>query len=200
MKQSLLYIGLVITFIALGIGSKTIYVMYQNGDFDQKEVIDESVKTEVDYTVSNDNFYDSLASLSQVNLNEELANLDSSAVKDSIQQEEKSPIESTVTIEEPIQEETSNTPEVERNGSLYKTPFYIISISAVSKKESAIKGALKIQKNKDLGNFLWIPDYNPNGKPLYKVYIGPFVSKMEAQKQKEILSSKYPGCYVQSIK
>ena len=63
MKQSLLYIGLVITFIALGIGSKTIYVMYQNGDFDQKEVIDESVKTEVDYTVSNDNFYRIIVSL-----------------------------------------------------------------------------------------------------------------------------------------
>jgi cell division septation protein DedD len=199
MKQSLLYIGLVIVFIALGIGSKTVYVMYQNGDFEQKEVIEESVKKEVDYTISSDNVYDSLASLIQVDLSKKLANQDSSEAIDSARQQDKIS-EKTKATEKVIKEVKSNNPEVERNGSLYKTPFYIISISAVSKKESAIKGALKIQKSKDLGNFLWIPDYNPNGKPLYKVYIGPFVSKTEAQKQKETLNSKYPGCYVQSIK
>lgn len=199
MKQSLLYIGLVIVFIALGIGSKTVYVMYQNGDFEQKEAIEESVKNEVDYTISGDNFHDSLASLIQVDLSKKLANLDSSEAIKSAQQKDKI-VEETKATEKAVKELKSNNPEVERNGNLYKTPFYIISISAVSKKESAIKGALKIQKSKDLGNFLWIPDYNPNGKSLYKVYIGPFVSKIEAQKQKETLSSKYPGCYVQSIK
>jgi hypothetical protein len=89
MKQSLLYIGLVIVFIALGIGSKTVYVMYQNGDFEQKEVIEESVKKEVDYTISSDNVYDSLASLIQVDLSKKLANQDSSEAIDSARQQDK---------------------------------------------------------------------------------------------------------------
>jgi hypothetical protein len=57
----------------------------------------------------------------------------------------------TKATEKVIKEVKSNNPEVERNGSLYKTPFYIISISAVSKKESAIKGALKNSKEQGLG-------------------------------------------------
>lgn len=187
MKQTLIYIGLVIVFIGLGIGSKTIYIMYQQGKFDDKSVVQkEEASSQIDYTVSNQAFYDSLETLSKVTVN----------IPES---KETTRIEEKV-AEKKIETSANKEQNVERNGALYKKPFYIISISAVSKKESAVKGALKIQKKKQKGNFLWIPDYFPQGKKLYKVYIGPFNSKELAIQQKELIATQYPGCYVQSIK
>lgn len=193
MKQTITYIVLVLLFVILGIGAKTVYVMYQNGDFEEKINLSEKDTSEVDMTINTTSFYDSLEVLSKINLEDELESLN----HDSVVNSEKPLAETIINTEK-----ETNTSEfkVERDGSLFKTPFYIVSISAVSKKEYAIKGALRIQKDQLNGNFLWIPDYSPNGKKLYKIYVGPFASKLEAQKKKEEISSKYPGCYVQTIK
>lgn len=194
MKQTITYIVLVLLFVALGIGAKTVYVMYQNGDFEEKVSLSQADTNTVDMNIGGSSFYDSLASLSKVNLETELESLDIDTTEEptSILEPETKKLSPSIKEQERLQ--------VERDGNLFKTPFYIISISAVSKKESAIKGALKIKKDKLEGNFLWIPDYDKSGKKLYKVYVGPFASKLEAQKKKDQISSIYPRCYVQTIK
>lgn len=98
-------------------------------------------------------------------------------------------------------EEVEIKPEkVERSNELFQKPFHIISISAYGKKQPAIDEASKIKNQGLSGNFMWIPDYQQGGKELYKVYIGPFKTRKEAETAKDLVKSHFKGCYVQSFK
>lgn len=75
---------------------------------------------------------------------------------------------------------------------------YIISISAFSKKTQAQGKVDQLAQNGHPAKFIWIPDYQPNGKKLFKVYVGAFSSYDLANQY--LKENKLPkDAYIQKI-
>lgn len=75
------------------------------------------------------------------------------------------------------------------------TPCWVISYASVSKEARAIKAVANLSMQNIRAGYYWIPDYQPQGAQLFKVYVGPFQSKDEAAEQlaavKELVSEAF---------
>ncbi len=63
-----------------------------------------------------------------------------------------------------------------------KLPCFVISHSAYSLEDVAKAQKAQLAQKGFKCGYYYIPDYIPQGKPLYKVYIGPFDSRNDAEK------------------
>jgi len=67
-----------------------------------------------------------------------------------------------------------------------KSDFYIISTMAVKDKSNAMVEVEKLKEQGYEADYLWIPDFKSlSGKELYTVYIGPFQTQKECEKETE---------------
>jgi hypothetical protein len=76
-----------------------------------------------------------------------------------------------------------------------ETPSWIIGYASVSNNNNAIRSVKSLRDKGYSAGYFWIPDYTEGGPDLFKVYIGPFNSKAEAQNLlptiKELVSEAY---------
>ena len=83
-----------------------------------------------------------------------------------------------------------------QNIQQFDTPAWIISYASVSKNTNAIAS---VKKLRDLGNsagYYWMPDYAEGAPQMYKVYIGPFASKAQAEAHITSIQNLEPNAYV----
>ncbi|MBK8807530.1 MAG: SPOR domain-containing protein [Bacteroidales bacterium] len=83
-------------------------------------------------------------------------------------------------LEDEINSSFSDNTKTSKNKSGAITGW-VVGYGAYKDIATAEKIAAKIKNRNYTAGTYWIPDYFPNGKALYKVYIGPFVSKSEAK-------------------
>ncbi len=94
----------------------------------------------------------------------------------------------------------SNTVSKDIDEPLLTKGDYIISYSSVSSETMAIK-ILSEVKSKGYNNsgYYYIPDYDPSGKQLFKVYIGPFSSLESSQITLTKIKALSPGAYAYKL-
>lgn len=81
------------------------------------------------------------------------------------------------------------------SGSLTKG-YYVISYSSVSSEIVAKRTLEELQaKGYNNSGYYYIPDYDPTGKPLFKVYVGPFSSVESLQATLAKVKTISPGAY-----
>ncbi|MDZ4845014.1 MAG: SPOR domain-containing protein [Chitinophagales bacterium] len=73
---------------------------------------------------------------------------------------------------------------------------YYIGYSAVSSEETAKKTAAELRrKGFDNAGYFYIPNYEPSGKSLYRIYVGPFNSIEAAEEMIVNVRSENPNAY-----
>ncbi|MFW5850699.1 MAG: SPOR domain-containing protein [Bacteroidota bacterium] len=77
-----------------------------------------------------------------------------------------------------------------------ETPSWIIGYASVSNNNNAIKSVKSLRDKGYSAGYFWIPDYTEGGPDLFKVYIGPFNSKAEAQNLLPTIKELVPNAYV----
>lgn len=76
------------------------------------------------------------------------------------------------------------------------SPFYIVSVMAVSKENKAKAMAADLKKKGYPSGYLWIPDYaSLSGKKLYSVYIGTYATQNECEAATEELRKVFPDAF-----
>lgn len=99
-------------------------------------------------------------------------------------------------VDEEVDESEPPQPEPKKESPSSGASGHVISYSAVSKEASA-KAAVKELNDKGYNaGYYWIPDQQPNGRELFKVYIGPFNSKSEAEASLDEVKGLSAGAYV----
>ncbi|MDR2962701.1 MAG: SPOR domain-containing protein [Bacteroidales bacterium] len=81
----------------------------------------------------------------------------------------------------PAEEKTPQTP---NNTDFKKTlsrPTWVISVSSVAKESEALKRTKELRTAGKTADYYWIPDYVPGGNAYFKVFVGPFATKADAQ-------------------
>lgn len=100
-------------------------------------------------------------------------------------------------VSEPVQ--SSETHKASKGASI-NGPCWVISYASVSDEKLASKGVKEVVDKGFIGGYYWIPDFDPNGKQMFKIYVGPFTSEADARaKLPEVVSSS-PGAYIVKIK
>ncbi len=61
-------------------------------------------------------------------------------------------------------------------------PTWVISVSSVAKESIAIEKTKELRVAGKTADYYWIPDYVNGGNRYFKVFVGPFATKTEAQK------------------
>jgi cell division septation protein DedD len=75
----------------------------------------------------------------------------------------------------------------------------IISCAAVSSIEAAKKSVGNLKSSGLNAGSFYLPDYQSDAKPLYKVFVGPFNDRVEAQSKLDAVKKFYPEAYVQGV-
>lgn len=104
-------------------------------------------------------------------------------------------------LEDPDTKKTDiEKPEADDRSGKLKTPCFIISCAAVARETDARAQTGSLSRRGFDAAYLWIPDYDPAGKPLYKVYVGPYYSRSEAENVLPRVKAASSGAYVQQLK
>lgn len=82
------------------------------------------------------------------------------------------------------------------NVSQFKTPVWLISYASVSKNTNAITAVKKLREMGNSAGYYWMPDYAENAPQMYKVYIGPFDTKSQAEAHISSIQELEPHAYV----
>jgi hypothetical protein len=77
-----------------------------------------------------------------------------------------------------------------------ETPSWIIGYASVSINNNAIRSVKSLRDKGYSAGYFWIPDYTQGGPDLFKIYIGPFDSKAEAQNLLPTIKELVPKAYV----
>ncbi len=85
---------------------------------------------------------------------------------------------------------------VSQNVSQFKTPVWLISYASVSKNTNAITAVKKLREMGNSAGYYWMPDYAENAPQMYKVYIGPFDTKSQAEAHVASIQELEPHAYV----
>jgi cell division septation protein DedD len=85
------------------------------------------------------------------------------------------------------------------NGKL-PTPSFLVVCTAMAKETDAKAFMMKLASEGYEAGSLWIPDYEPQGKKLYRVYVGPFDTKEEAQDILPDIKTDYKFAYLLNLK
>jgi hypothetical protein len=80
-----------------------------------------------------------------------------------------------------------------------KRPCYIISYGAFSVESTAQAEVEKLTKSRFETGYFWIPDYVGQGKELYKVYVGPFVTRADAESRLPDVKKKKSKAYIEKL-
>ena len=75
-------------------------------------------------------------------------------------------------------------------------PCFVISHSAYSTEETAKQIKAKMSQKGFKTGYFYIPDLQPGGKPLFKVFVGPFNSREDAEKILASLKKDNSAAYV----
>jgi len=73
---------------------------------------------------------------------------------------------------------------------------WLISYSSIASDAVAAKDVKMLADKGFTAGFYWIPDKNPDGKKLYKVYVGPFTTKADAKEKLPSVQALSPGAYI----
>lgn len=110
--------------------------------------------------------------------------------------DKEEPKAETLADEEPVTEESATINSVKWGLEL---PCYVISHSAYSTEQTAKQIKAKMtQKGFKVGYF-YIPDLQPGGKPLFKVFVGPFTSRQDAEKILVSVKKENSAAYVTKL-
>jgi len=82
------------------------------------------------------------------------------------------------------------------NSGKLTTPCWLISYSSVAKKSNAVSNVEMLKSKGIKAGYYFMPDYKSDAKELYKIYVGPYTSKGEAQANLSEVSNLSPGAYV----
>jgi cell division septation protein DedD len=80
------------------------------------------------------------------------------------------------------------------------TPSFLVVCTAMAKETDAKAFMIKLASEGYEAGYLWIPDYEPEGKKLYRVYVGPFDNKEEAQDILPEIKTAYKFAYILNLK
>ena len=83
-----------------------------------------------------------------------------------------------------------------QNIQQFDTPAWIISYASVSKNTNAIASVKKLRELGNSAGYYWMPDYTTGAPEMYKVYIGPFASKAQAEAHITSIQELEPSAYV----
>lgn len=78
-------------------------------------------------------------------------------------------------------------------------PCYVISHSAYSTEETAKQIKSKMTQKGFKSGYFYIPDLQPGGKPLFKVFVGPFNSREDAEKILNSVKKENTVAYVAKL-
>lgn len=133
-------------------------------------------------------------------------------MKETIENITKSEVSDTdKTSEPPITDETNKNTENETKPPATKTPeiseaaikkwglkppFTIISYGSFTKEQTAKQQTAKLKGLGYKAGYYWIPDYSPNSKPLFKVYVGPYKNENQANKALPIIQKLMNDAYI----
>ena len=82
------------------------------------------------------------------------------------------------------------------NDKKLKSPFYVISCAAVVSEFTAKSNIRELNGMGIIADYLYIPDYDPYGKTLYRVYVGPYKTKAQADNVLPKIKVQIPKAYV----
>jgi cell division protein FtsN len=94
--------------------------------------------------------------------------------------------------------EVKTEPAVDKWG--LKRPCFVISAGNFSTEDKAKVEKAKLVKNGFKSGYFYIPDYQSDGQPLFKVYVGPFKTRDEADKLKASVKKVQPGAFTSEVK
>ncbi len=77
-----------------------------------------------------------------------------------------------------------------------KPPFTIISYGSFTKEQTAKQQSAKLKGLGYKAGYYWIPDYSPNSKPLFKVYVGPYKNENQANKALPTIQKLMNDAYI----
>jgi len=80
-----------------------------------------------------------------------------------------------------------------------KRPSFIISHSAYSTRESAEKIKAKLMDIGFNSGFYWIPDYHDSEKQLYKVFVGPYTTRSDAEDMLQAVKKIREEAYIMKL-
>jgi cell division septation protein DedD len=60
-------------------------------------------------------------------------------------------------------------------------PCWVISITSVAKESIAVARTKELRTAGNTADYYWIPDYVSGGNRYFKVFVGPFTTKADAQ-------------------
>ncbi len=78
---------------------------------------------------------------------------------------------------------------------LFPTPFWGIATAAVDKETLALKFVNELKAAGLDGQYMYIPDYLPGGKKMYRIFVGPFPDKPTAMAKFEDVQANTSGAY-----
>jgi len=145
------------------------------------------------------------------------ANIDTTAVSDTAVKTSDSTINASVQTNETDQQtqndtkttvkeqtvsksvENQNTEPISSKKSDLNSNCWIISFASVKEEKAASKGAKEVVDKGFIGGYYWIPDKDPNGKALFKIYVGPYRTENQAQEALPKIKELSPSAYVLKI-
>lgn len=96
-----------------------------------------------------------------------------------------------------VKKETPKKQEANKWG--LKLPCFVISHSAYSTEDQAQKIKSELAQKGFRSGYYYIPDFEKGGKPLYKVYVGPFDTRNDAEKLLASVKKEQKGAYVWEV-
>jgi cell division septation protein DedD len=111
-------------------------------------------------------------------------------------------------IEEEYEEEviteqkTTDEPNIKASNSTFNlpTPCWIVSYGSFMNEKYAQINTQKLKANGKNAGYYWIPDRNPRGNKFFKVYIGPFFTKADAEIELQNTKKLSPTAYILRLK
>jgi len=79
------------------------------------------------------------------------------------------------------------------------TPCYIIGYSAVASEGMAKNYVASLTQKGFEAGYMWVPDYEPGGKAVYRIYVGPFKTLAEANTSLTKVKQIQSGAYVKLV-
>ncbi len=80
------------------------------------------------------------------------------------------------------------------------TPFFGIATAAVDQENLAQKAVRDLEAKGLTASYIFIPDYVPNGKEMYRVFVGPYPTKDVANTMIPEVQAAVPGSYLFKVK
>jgi len=82
------------------------------------------------------------------------------------------------------------------DGLRLSVPCYVISCGVFGEESAAKRKAWELQQKGLSADYYYTPNYDRYGKPQYRVYVGPYSTKPQAENMLPKVGTKVPGAWV----